>query len=229
MAEMSCILGDQAKSANYTSIAQSYVSLWRSLATSSDGSHLTLSYGNDSSWGLAYNLYAEKLLGFSLFPQSVYDMQTSWYERVIQNWGFPLDSRHTYTKTDWSIWTAAIATTTAVRDQFVGSIYNFASDGKNEMPLSDWYDTVTGISSGFRARPVVGGHLALMNGVLPPTANSTRFKRDDSCGLLIQSSGVSTGAPTSNGTSHSGVVRQTNILSPIELAVLIGVVLGQVL
>lgn len=27
------------------------------------------------SWGLSYNLYADKLLGTNVFPQSVYDMR----------------------------------------------------------------------------------------------------------------------------------------------------------
>lgn len=33
----------------------------------------SLQYGNSSSWGLAYNLYSDKLLKFDLFPQSVYE------------------------------------------------------------------------------------------------------------------------------------------------------------
>ena len=28
------------------------------------------------SWGIAYNLYADKLLGTNIFPSSVYDMRT---------------------------------------------------------------------------------------------------------------------------------------------------------
>ena len=28
------------------------------------------------SWGIAYNLYADKLLGTNVFPSSVYDMRT---------------------------------------------------------------------------------------------------------------------------------------------------------
>lgn len=58
--------------ATLQSIASSYVEQFMDLALSSDGSHLTLSYGNDSSWGLAYNLYADKLLKLDLFPDSLY-------------------------------------------------------------------------------------------------------------------------------------------------------------
>lgn len=67
------------------------------------------------SWGLSYNLYADRLLGLDLFPQSVYDMQNTWYPTVLgklycsttashlseftETYGVPLDTRHTYTKT----------------------------------------------------------------------------------------------------------------------------------
>ena len=64
------------------SIASSYVSQWQNLALSNDKTHLTLSYGDSNSWGLAYNLYADKLLGFSLFPQSIYNLRMS-----LHDWG----------------------------------------------------------------------------------------------------------------------------------------------
>lgn len=38
----------------------------------------------------------------------------------------------------------------------------WASDGLSHVPLSDWYDTPNGEAEGFMARPVVGGHLALV-------------------------------------------------------------------
>ena len=47
---------------------------------------------------MAYNLYADKLFQFKLFPQSVYDMQTGWYGEMGAQYGIALDSRHTYTK-----------------------------------------------------------------------------------------------------------------------------------
>jgi Domain of unknown function (DUF1793) len=60
---------------------------------------------------------------------------------------------------DWEIWTAAIATDTDTRDLFITSVKKWASDGLSSQPLGDWYETTNGIPEGFRARPVVGGHL----------------------------------------------------------------------
>ncbi|KAF8205102.1 DUF1793-domain-containing protein [Pholiota molesta] len=135
---------------------------YSTLAASSSGQHLTLSYGNSSSWGLSYNLYADKLLKLNLFPSSIYTMQTAWYKTVAQPFGVPLDTRHTYTKSDWEIWTAAIMTDTTARDLFIASVQKWASDGLSSQPLGDWYETTNGDPEGFRARPVVGGHLALL-------------------------------------------------------------------
>ncbi|PFH52830.1 hypothetical protein AMATHDRAFT_73955 [Amanita thiersii Skay4041] len=176
MSQIAQLVGDTSRSANYSSIAADYVNRWQSLAASSTGPHLTLSYGNSSryfdhlilsrvtlmgpcSWGLSYNLYADKLLKLNLFPASVYQMQTAWYKTVAQSFGVPLDTRHTYTKSDWETWTAGIATDTQGRDMFIGLIKKWASSGLSAQPFGDWYETTNGQPEGFRARPVVGGHL----------------------------------------------------------------------
>ncbi|KAJ7652052.1 hypothetical protein DFH06DRAFT_540129 [Mycena polygramma] len=162
MAEISLLLGDNATYTNYSAIAADYVTKWQTLANSSTGPHLTLDYNDNDSWGLAYNLFSDVHLGLKLFPQSVYDSQTAWYKTVFNQYGVPLDTRNVRSKTDWEIWTSAIVTDTSLRDQFISSIKSFISNGKNSVPFSDLYDTVTGLYDGFRARPVVGGHLALL-------------------------------------------------------------------
>ncbi|OCH92944.1 DUF1793-domain-containing protein [Obba rivulosa] len=163
MSEIASIAGDSAKSVNYSSIASSYISQWQKLATASTGNHLVLSYGDDTSWGLAYNLYADMLLNTSLVPASVYDMQSNWYATVSNTFGVQLDTRHTYTLSDWEIWTAATTTSSSVRDRMIGDVFTYASSGKTAAPFEDWFDTAngTGIAT-FKARPVVGGHLALV-------------------------------------------------------------------
>ncbi|KAJ6486403.1 DUF1793-domain-containing protein [Mycena vitilis] len=162
MSVIAGILGDSEKSSNYSDVASSYVSRWQSLAISSDQSHLTLSYGDSSSWGLSYNLYGDKLLKLDLFPDSIYQMQTNWYRSVHQPFGVPLDTRHTYTKSDWQIWTAAVMTDANARDFFISSVKNTAANGLSSQPFGDWYDAHDGTPETFRARPVVGGHLALL-------------------------------------------------------------------
>ncbi|KAJ6628763.1 hypothetical protein B0H10DRAFT_2209222 [Mycena sp. CBHHK59/15] len=162
MSKIQALLGNSAQSANYSSIATSYVSQWQKFSASTTGAHLTLSYGSPDSWGLSYNLFGDKMLKLNLFPTSVYDEQTAWYQTHANAFGVPLDTRHTYTKTDWEIYTAAIVTNTAVRDVFIGAVKKWVSDGQSNGAFGDLYDTVSGAPVGFRARPVVGGHLALL-------------------------------------------------------------------
>lgn len=70
---------------------------------------------------------------------------------------------HTYTKSDWTMFTAACVTENTLRDNMISSVRKRASSGLGNQPLSDWYDTVTGQGEGFYARPVVGGHFALVS------------------------------------------------------------------
>ena len=64
---------------------------WRSLATSpassSDGGtqHLLGVYGDTESWALMYNLYADKLLGLGMIPQSVREMNDPTFYNTLIN------------------------------------------------------------------------------------------------------------------------------------------------
>lgn len=44
---------------------------WHSLALSSDGSHFLGAYGDQESWALMYNIYADRLLGTGIVNQTV--------------------------------------------------------------------------------------------------------------------------------------------------------------
>ena len=65
---------------------------------------------------------------------------------------------HTYTR----VWTIAIVTDRGVRNTPIERVVVCVPSGLNDVPWSDWYEATGGTVSGFRARPVVGGHLALL-------------------------------------------------------------------
>ncbi|KAI0092706.1 DUF1793-domain-containing protein [Irpex rosettiformis] len=198
MATIAGLVGDSARSSNYSNIAASYVQQWQKLATSSTGKHLTLSYGNDASWGLAYNLYADKLLGTNVFPQSVFDLQTAWYSTVVTSVFLLILGNHTYTKSDWEIWTAALVSSTSVRNTLISSVRKYAADGSSSQPLGDWYETTDGSVEGFRARPVVGGHFALL-ALSNPSAVTDKIMSTDS----NSTSPVQSPEPQANGALGS--------------------------
>lgn len=67
------------------------------------------------------------------------------------------------------MWTAAVVSTTTMRDTFISSVKKYAADGLSSQPLGDWYETTNGDVEGFRARPVVGGHFALVSNYIHDT------------------------------------------------------------
>ncbi|KAJ8475297.1 hypothetical protein ONZ51_g6647 [Trametes cubensis] len=217
MSEIAAIAGDSAKSASYSATASKYAQEWEQLAMSTDGTHLTLSYGNSSSWGLKYNLYADKLLGTNIFSQSIFDLETKWYSTRANTYGVPLDTRNTYSKPDWQMWTAALVSDNTVRDTLITSVLKYASDGLNARPLPDLYDTVNGTALSTQARPVVGGHLALAHQLT--LQSKTAIAPSNSS---IGSSGSSSTTPTSPGSggtsggSSPGTTTSTNSTEPTQ-------------
>ncbi|KAJ3987661.1 hypothetical protein F5890DRAFT_1551238 [Lentinula detonsa] len=151
-------LGDVESANSYNSTAASYLKTWQSYATSSNGTHL---YGYQSGDVLAFNLAMDKLLGLNFIPDSVNSMQSTYYENHLAKYGFPLDSRSTYTSSEWMIWTS-MTTSNSVRNSFIQAVHSWVSSGQSKTPFTDRFDDATGSSSPNKNRPVVGGNLALL-------------------------------------------------------------------
>ncbi|KAI0206870.1 glutaminase GtaA [Astrocystis sublimbata] len=167
MADISDLTGHADDAAMYMDIATSYIEQWQDLGINNTANppHTTLSYGDGALHGLLYNLYANSLLGFDydFIPEYIYEMQSNFYPTVALEYCVPLDTRHTYSKTDWQLWAAAIASE-ETRNDFISRIANWINVTPTNRAFSDLYDCVTGNYPGinFVARPVVGGHFALL-------------------------------------------------------------------
>ncbi|KAK3994663.1 hypothetical protein QBC44DRAFT_43312 [Cladorrhinum sp. PSN332] len=155
---------------SYSPIASSYLEAWKSLgihtsSTPNGPPHTTLSYGDSDSHGLLYNIYADKLLGLNFIDQSIYDMQSQFYLTAVKEYGAPLDTRHTWAKSDWQMFAAAVASP-ETQKLFIDKLAHWIGTTKTNGPMTDLFDAVTGdYPSGgptFMARPVVGAFYGLL-------------------------------------------------------------------
>ncbi len=153
--ELCRLRGEQAAADRYRGLARRYARHWMEVA--SDGDHYRIAFDKPKTWSQKYNLVWDKLLDLGVFPPEVARMEVSYYQKVVERYGVPLDSRTRLTKTDWSVWSATLARDRADFETIVAPIYDYLNATSARLPFVDSYLTDNAASDGMRARPVIGG------------------------------------------------------------------------
>lgn len=141
--------------AHYGAAASRMAAQWMEMARAGD--HTCLAFGKPETWSQKYNLVWDRLLDLGLFPASLAEAELATYRAKQERYGLPLDSRRTYTKLDWIVWTATLTGSREDLDALVEPLVLFASETPDRVPLTDWFETTDATVVGFRARSVVGG------------------------------------------------------------------------
>ena len=143
--------------ANYRQKAKDMGLIWEATGRAGDHYKMGFADGNDT-WSQKYNLLWDKMYGYDNFPPYVYDREIAWYLKHNPKYGTPLDGRDNSAKSDWLMWTAALAgNDLATFVVFSDKHWDYINETTSRIPLSDWYDCSTGRSMNFSARSVIAG------------------------------------------------------------------------
>ncbi len=154
-AQLADRLGHHDSAVQFHAAAQSMATKWALMAR--EGDHYRLAFDKPQTWSQKYNLVWDSILDLHLFPSEIAETEVAFYSHHLNRFGMPLDNRATYTKLDWTIWSASLASNPADFRALVHPVFDFLNQTPDRVPMTDWYDTVSAREVGFQARSVVGG------------------------------------------------------------------------
>jgi hypothetical protein len=154
-AQLAEATGNHQSAARYGTAAKDLASKWGPLAA--EGDHYRLAFDKANTWSQKYNLVWDNILGLHLFPAEIAERETAFYTKHMNPFGLPLDNRATYTKLDWTIWSATLATRPEDFKAIAHPVFSFLNQTTDRVPMTDWYDTISAREVAFQARSVVGG------------------------------------------------------------------------
>ncbi len=156
--------GNTADGEIYMSAAKLMAVKWEKAAN--EGDHYRLTFDAAGTWSQKYNLVWDHLFGLEIFPYEVTRKEIEFYIKTQNQYGLALDSRDSYTKTDWIFWSAAMAECQDDFEKMIAPVFDSLNDTTCRVPFTDWYYTVNAQQArcmchegkrGFRNRSVIGG------------------------------------------------------------------------
>jgi hypothetical protein len=106
--------GKKREEKKYLRLAHDMALDWAERASNGDGSY-RLAFDRPDTFSMKYNIVWDKLFGTEIMPKEMWYGETWANRRHFLAYGMPLDNRSTYTKSDWTVWTATLCPT---KDEF---------------------------------------------------------------------------------------------------------------
>lgn len=141
---------------SYMEIAKQWAQNWEKDAKA-DHAGTRLTFDKAESWSMKYNMVWDNLLGYGIFSDEVKKNEIRVYAEKMNRYGVPLDSRASFTKIDWLMWSTCIWEDKEYFHKVCEAIANMLNETTDRVPMTDWYDTKTAEYKAFINRSVVGG------------------------------------------------------------------------
>ncbi len=149
-------LGDAEKSTYYHAKAKEMAENWLTTALNPDGTS-NLAFDRPNTYSMKYNMVWDRVWGSGIFTQEFMDAELADNKKHINRYGMPLDCRADYTKSDWLVWVASMASDKETFEEFISPLWDAYNESVSRVPLTDWFDTVTAREVSFQHRTVQGG------------------------------------------------------------------------
>ncbi len=159
----------------YHDAARQMAQEWEQKAVKADGSY-KLAFDNEAAFSLKYNMVWDKLFDTHVFSEKVARNDFACYLTKRMPYGIPLDSRATYSKSDWITWAATLAEKQEDFETVIASLWNAYHCSTSRVPMTDWYDTVT--AEQIVALPVAFQHRSVQGGLYIRLLENKQVLRD---------------------------------------------------
>jgi len=148
--------------------AKEYAAEWKKMCCEK-GKNTPLVFDGDANetFSLKYNMAFDVMFGSDLFDEETRETEVDTYIAKNNTYGVPLDSRSTYTKSDWILWTTVLTDNIEKRKALIAPVAKFLRETTTRYPFTDWYYTDSGLirgsinryglHGGFKNRTVQGG------------------------------------------------------------------------
>lgn len=160
-AELAKTCGKVETGAKYRKIAEEFAAEIVAFANGFPHMPITWDTGAET-FSLKYNFAFDKILSLGLFPSSLFESETDYYAKKCGKYGTPLDSRESYTKSDWLLWAASLTEDSKKQQKLIAALNKFLRETPDRVPFGDWYETENGKYWHFQARSVQGGCFILL-------------------------------------------------------------------
>jgi hypothetical protein len=150
------LLGEFEKAERCIKTARNMAAEWTIKAANNDGS-FRLAFDCPDTFSMKYNMVWDKLMKLQLFHPCVMGSEIASYACHMRPYGLPLDNRSDYTKSDWLVWTAAMASSIEQFKAFIHPLWLTYHLSPSRVPATDWYFATTSLQTGFQNRTVQGG------------------------------------------------------------------------
>ena len=151
------MLGDRTGESRYVEEARRLAVQWQEKAFDADTGCYRLAFDQPGTWSIKYNLVWDRLFGLEIFPREVFHSEVQSYQRRINAYGLPLDSRSDYTKSDWQMWSTVLTDDAAYEKAIIDAMWSMLNDTRDRVPFTDWYYTLSPDMVNFQNRTVQGG------------------------------------------------------------------------